>query len=172
MERSSLIKLVTAGAVLSITLTLYILFGNHSWLQHRPDLELDLAALSLAPTGEQVLERYRDLKLRCAPQDTLLGAEACGTQLRSFNGIASRHVAFYFDGQQNLTAWKLTVAAADYPALREHLRRRYGEPEQTTADESILTQVIGQGVLALRPAAHGGEAEILWLYDPRLQPQS
>ena len=162
-------KYLVAGAVIGLGLSLYLAFGDHGWLDHRAPLELDLPDLAQISTGPLVLERFRDLKLRCGVQEILLGEQACGAAIESFNGIPAQHVAFYFDAAQNLTAWKLTVEAEHYPALQAHLAQRYGAPPPGEANPPLLIQPLGEGLLAQEPpTTTADEPIIFWLRDSNL----
>lgn len=168
MDRRTLTKLVTAGSMMSMAFSFYVLFGNHNWFGDRADLELDVAQLAQTLKGEQVLARYKPLNLRCRVEPSPLGAQACWGEIGAFNGVPARHVAFYFDAQQNLTAWKLAAEAKQYPALRAHFEQRYGAA-QDVAGRPFLTQAVGGGVLALERQAPGaGETTVLWLVDPAM----
>ncbi|RFA27287.1 hypothetical protein CAI21_14690 [Alkalilimnicola ehrlichii] len=159
-------KWITAGSLVSLALTFYIIFGNHTWFQTRAPLEMDLAELNETNTGEAVLERYRALELRCDVQQTALGAQVCGAFIESFNGIPARHVAFYFDAVQDLTAWKLTVPGESYPTLLDHLEERFGPPEPGNPNDSAKVQHINGGVLALEdPALRREESVVIWIRD-------
>jgi hypothetical protein len=169
MNRAELTKLVTAGSGLSVAISLYIMFGDHNWFGDRAPLQLNVAELAETPTGPQVLERFKTLALRCQVEPSPLGQQACWSQIGSFNGIPAKHVAFYFDGQQNLTAWKLTADASQYPALRAHFEQSFGAAAPAAKGAPFLTQTAGRGLLALDAQAPSeGETSTLWLFDPAL----
>jgi hypothetical protein len=166
MNRVVLTKLITAGSMLSIALSLYVLFGNHNWFGDRADLRLDLADLAETPTGPKVLARYQPLNLRCKVEPSPLGAQACWGDIGSFNGIPARHVTFYFDARQNLTAWKLAAEASQHAALQRHFELRFG-PADTDPGRAFVTHSAGPGLLALDAEAPlEGETSVLWLLEP------
>jgi hypothetical protein len=166
MKSATFTKIAAAGSLLSMAVTLYVLFGNHNWFGDRQTLTLDLDDLPQISAGPVVLERFRHLPLRCGVEQTALGAQACWSDIGTFNGIPARHVVFYFDAQQRLTAWKLNTEAAAYPALRAHFEQRYGKAEAAGGHVPLLTHAVGGGTLML-PAqpASDAEASILWVID-------
>lgn len=169
MQAASVRTFVVAGSLASIAASLYILFGNHNLFGDRFPLQLDVAALAETPTGPEILSRYDKLHLRCQVEQSPLGQQACWAEIGYFNGLPARHVAFYFDGQQRLTAFKLATDAEHYQALRRQFEDRFGRAASAPDGAAFLTWTAGDGLLAMPTSAPAaGDASALWLYDPRI----
>lgn len=165
MKLSTFRKIAIVGSLASIGVSAYVLFGDHNWFNDRPPLTMEVAELEQTPTGPEVLERYRELKLRCGVDQTSLGAQACWSDIGSFNGIPAQSVTFYFDKEQHLTAWKLAADSGQHEALRNHFTERYGKG--IMGHGAVLSYPVGQGTLML--AAQPGEegrTTVLWVNRP------
>jgi len=165
MTPSTMKKLVMVGSLASTALTLYVLFGDHNWFGDRQALRFDVAELARAEDGQAVFRRFPELPLRCAVERSALGAQACWSEIASYNDIPARSVTFYFDGQQRLTGWKLVTRAEHHQALRAHFEQRYGALAQTE-QAGVLSAAVAGGTLAMPAQAPGDDTEALWLLKP------
>lgn len=163
MKSTTLTRIAAVGSLLSMALTLYVLFGNHNWFGDRQALTLDPVAVAATAHGPALLERFGSLPLRCGVEQSRLGAQVCWSEIGSVNDLPARSIAFYFDARQQLTAWKLDADADHYAALQAHFRDRYGDGIREGA---LVRHEVAGGKLLL-PAQAGAEgASVLWLRGP------
>ncbi len=152
-------KFAIIGFVITTVVCLYILFGDHDFLERRYALEMDFQQLEETRTGPEILEALRGLNLHCEVAPTPLGDQVCGAMLAEYEGIPADNIMFYFDAQQRLTAVKLSLPASEHEALATLLQSRYGTP--ITA-EPVATWSVANGQLALG-APEGDTTTTLWI---------
>jgi hypothetical protein len=154
-----------AGGAL-ITALLYAIENLN--LTGREPIELDIGALSADNQRKPLIAGFTGHDFNCGPEKSELGKTICWTEIASFNGIRARYLAFFFDADNQLTAFKLAAYADEHEQLIAHFSERFG-PARQAPDTPFLAWPTGAGALttSVQPP-EGAEATVLWLNDPEV----
>lgn len=158
--------LIALAAGAAITGLLYAI--EHVNLTGRAPVTLDVAALSPQTARKPLLAGLPDQDFRCEPEKSDLGQTICWAEIESFNGIDARYLAFFFDKQNQLTAFKLAAYAREHADILQRFTERFGQPQQAP-DAPFLAWPTGAGVLTTTAKPpEGNEATVLWVDDPQV----
>lgn len=165
MKRSSLktAAIAIAGGIL-ITALLYAI--EHLNLTGREPLELDIGALSAETERRPLLAGFAGHDFNCEVVKSELGKTMCWTEIASFNELRARYLAFFFDAEGHLTAFKLAAYADEHEQLVTRFSERFG-PARQAPGTPFLAWTTGAGVLTTTAQPpEGTEATVLWVNDP------
>ena len=140
---------------------------EHLNLTGREPITVDIAALSRDDERKPLLASHTQ-EFSCEPEKSDLGKTICWTEIESFNGIPARYLAYFFDKDNRLTAFKLAAYSRAHQQIIEAFSARFGEPRQA-ADAPFLAWPTGGGVLTLAAQKpETTESPVLWVNDPEV----
>lgn len=136
-------------------------------LRARP-VVTDMDLLNPKDTQQTVEQTYHYLHFTCTPENGKLGDWACWAPISKFNGIDARLIVFFFR-QSNLSAVRISFAAAKNAEVFSLLHKRYGPDHEfghhaDSYGNNIVGWIRPSGVVAINDHVEGEQESILlWL---------
>lgn len=111
-----------------------------------------------------IVSKYADLKLSCGNESSPIAERYCYSDVKSFNGMDAKLIAFFFEKD------KLTTVKVDVQANSNDILTRYSKDYGAATDikkqkdsEQLVTWILSNGILVTSADENNKHGMLMWV---------